>query len=160
MQNSECDKSDCPRDNKNYDRPFYFPHDKTKVRFMVVTEQYPPGRRYDENGKMKSLRDIENELAEQCKNNDKKSIVPKYILGIFGKDSLDIRNGPVYWTHMIKCFSNFGRNDLAAIKKKEEGHPENQKNIQKSSARCNKYLQKKLASLIIWNASFRLVKVR
>lgn len=127
---------------------------------MVVTEQYPPGRRYDENGKMKSLRDIENELAEQCKNNDKKSIVPKYILGIFGKDSLDIRNGPVYWTHMIKCFSNFGRNDLAAIKKKEEGHPENQKNIQKSSARCNKYLQKKLASLIIWNASFRLVKVR
>jgi uracil-DNA glycosylase len=111
---------------------------------MVVTEQYPPIRRYDENGKMKSFQDIENELADQCKNIEKKSIVPKYILNIFKKDSLNIRNGPVYWTHMIKCFSNFGQNDLANDKRKNEGHPENGKNIQQSSSQCNIHLQNEI----------------
>ena len=144
MQHSQCDKSGCPRHNENYDGPFCFSHTKQKVRFMVVTEQYPPIRKYDENGKMKSLEDIENELAEQCKNYDSKSVVPKYILDIFDKKSLDIRNSPIYWTHMIKCFSNFGQNDLTSDKRKEERHPENGKNIQQSSSQCNIHLQNEI----------------
>lgn len=67
MQKSECGNSDCPRYNTNYDGPFYFPHDKTKVRFMVVTEQYPPEKRFDKDGRKKSLQDIENALIDQCK---------------------------------------------------------------------------------------------
>lgn len=46
---------------------------------------------------------------------------------------------------MIKCFSNFGRNDLAAVNKKEEKHPENPKNIQESSHQCNKHLQNEIS---------------
>lgn len=110
---------------------------------MVVTEQYPPARRFDENKKTKSLQDIENELTAQCKSNDPKSVVPKYILGIFGKESIDIRNSPVYWTHMIKCFSNFGRNGL--VNRKDVGHPENFKNIQQSSSQCITHLQEEIS---------------
>lgn len=147
MRNSECDKSECPHHNKNYDGPFYFPNNKQKIRFMIVTEQYPPIRRYDEYGKMKSLQDIENELAEQCKTYDSKSVVPKYILDIFDKKFLDIRNSPIYWTHMIKCFSNLGQNVLASDKRKDERHPENGKNIKKSSSQCNIHLQKEINEL-------------
>ncbi|MFA5221931.1 MAG: uracil-DNA glycosylase family protein [Methanoregula sp.] len=111
---------------------------------MIVTEQYPPIRRYDENGKMKNLQDIEKDLEDQCKNCDPKSVVPKYILKIFGRKSLDIRNSSIYWTHMIKCFSNLGRDDLTHDKRKEEGHPENGKNIRQSSSQCNIHLQNEI----------------
>jgi uracil-DNA glycosylase len=147
MQHSICEQWDCPRhkqNTKNFNGPFYFPHNRKKIRFIVVTEQYPPVRRYDETGKMKSLQVIENELIDQCKNINGLNVVPRYILNIFDKNSLDIRNGPVYWTHMIKCFSNIGRNELATYKRKDKGHPENKKNIQLSSSQCNNHLQNEI----------------
>jgi len=112
---------------------------------MVVTEQYPPIRRYDKNGKIKSLQDIEKKLANQCKNIERNGVVPRYILDIFyEKNSLDIQDSPIYWTHVIKCFSNFGKDDLASNKRKDVRHPENGKNIEQSSSQCNIHLQNEI----------------